>query len=368
MPLVNPFTLSAEQSNRISEAKTFQELGLLRQEMLDRRFLQNKQNGGELSSLAIVANMIHERIIRQSVQLSINQLELMGMGKPPVPYAFLQFGSGGREEQGLISDQDNGLIYQVAPELAPEEVQQIESYFRLLAAAVVQGLEEAGYPPCQGNVICSNRRWHGSIETWTAMIDQWVEQPVWENIRYLLLVSDVRLLAGDSALLQRFQEHLFAKLAATPAIIPRLVSNTLYHRVPLGLFGRILTEVNGRYRGAINLKYGVYLPLVNCVRMFSLANGIEANSTLNRLAALRSKQIWPSQFCQQVSDHFHYLLGLRLITPLDWEDDNYADNSYLKLDSVPKEVRSHLKDAMKLALELQSMTAKLAKTKRSLTG
>ena len=46
----------------------------------------------------------------------MNSLNIMledeGFGKPPVPYAFILFGSGGRSEQTLWSDQDNGLIYE----------------------------------------------------------------------------------------------------------------------------------------------------------------------------------------------------------------------------------------------------------------
>ncbi|MCK9906611.1 DUF294 nucleotidyltransferase-like domain-containing protein, partial [Frankia sp. Cpl3] len=109
---------------------------------------------------SVVINLIHDQIIRRSIQLSIRLLQSLGMGNPPVPYAFLQFGSGGRQEQGLVTDQDNGLVYYLPSGLSREEREQVDSYFHLLVASIVQGLEEAGYPPCQGNVICSNHRWH----------------------------------------------------------------------------------------------------------------------------------------------------------------------------------------------------------------
>ncbi|MGI6187762.1 MAG: putative nucleotidyltransferase substrate binding domain-containing protein, partial [Brevibacillus sp.] len=115
----------------------------------------------------------------------------------------------------------------------------------------------------------------------------------------------------------------------------------------------------GRYPGAINLKYGVYLPIVNVVRHFALAHGIHAASTLERLAALREAGIWPVAFCREVEHHFRLLLGLRLIAPLHWRDGTYASNSYVKLSELSSDTLSMLREAMKLALRLQKWTKKM---------
>lgn len=344
---------------RIAETETFRELALLRKELLDPSPLTSSSGAGELAPFAVLINLIHDHIIRQSIQISIKMLQDLGMGVPPVPYAFLQFGSGGRQEQALISDQDNGLVYQLPADLSQQEIDEINTYFRLLVASIVQGLEEVGYPPCQGNVICSNSRWHGPIEAWKETYDQWYVEPTWENIRYLLLVSDARLLSGDAAFYSELQDHFQKNLSNNPQIFPRLVSNTLHHQVPLGWFGRLLPEVRGKHRGAINIKNGVYLPFVNCIRLWALTHGIYANSTLDRLYGLRDMKVWENEFCNKVEDHFRQLIGLRLIPALQWQDDVYLSNSYVKIDEMPKETISFLKSAMKLALHLQKITAKL---------
>jgi CBS domain-containing protein len=281
------------------------------------------------------------------------------MGTPPVPYAFLLFGSGGRQEQSIVSDQDNGLVYQLPPRLGEREKQEVDAYFHLFGATIVQGLEEVGYPPCHGNVTCVHNRWRGSVEHWLDMYDGWRSNPTWENARYLLLVADARVLCGDADIFVPVETHYHQQMAHNPLLMSRLVSNTLYHRVPLGWFGRIRKEVQGRYRGAIHLKNGVYLPFVNCVRHHALAHGIRATSTLERSAALRDKGIWPEELSRSVDHHFRLLLGLRLLPSLHWQDEHYLSNSYIKLSELSADTISTVRSAMKLALLLQKMTAKL---------
>jgi CBS domain-containing protein len=340
----------------------------LRKQLLDPFPLTPGSSTGELAPFAVLINLIHDHIIRRSIQLSIKMLQALGMGSPPVPYAFLQFGSGGRQEQTLISDQDNGLVYDLPAHLSKQDCDDISAYFRLLVATIVQGLEEVGYPPCQGNVICSNNRWHGTIETWKETYDKWHAEPTWEHVRYLLLVSDARLLSGDSAFYGELKEHFRKNLDNNRQILPRLVSNTLYHQVPLGWFGRLLTEVRGKHRGATNVKNGVYLPFVNCIRLWALTHGIYASSTLDRLHGLREIRVWDNEFCNKVEDHFRQILGLRLIPAMQWQDDVYLSNSYLKLAELPKETIACLKSAMKLALHLQKITAKLPEAGKERAG
>ena len=52
------------------------------------------------------------------------------LGPPPVPYAWIVFGSEGRMEQTLLTDQDNALIY-------GEDTPEARGYFEKLAAKAI---------------------------------------------------------------------------------------------------------------------------------------------------------------------------------------------------------------------------------------
>src|SRR4051794_31851164 len=67
-------------------------------------------------------NDIHDCLIQRCIEISEQLLIERGLGVSPVPYAFVLFGSGGRKEQTLWSDQDNGLIYESSNVDNEEEV------------------------------------------------------------------------------------------------------------------------------------------------------------------------------------------------------------------------------------------------------
>ncbi len=90
------------------------------------------------------------------------------LGPPPTPYAWFVFGSEGRMEQLLLTDQDNGLVYE---QPSPEA----DAYFARLAQQVVDALIAVGFPPCRGGYMAVNWRW--PLDEWTRLFRSWVESP-----------------------------------------------------------------------------------------------------------------------------------------------------------------------------------------------
>lgn len=135
-------------------------------------------------------NELHDALIVRVLALTENDMARSGLGAPPVPYAYMLYGSGGRLEQTAYSDQDSGLIYGSAQDEAEEE--RNRSYFLKLAETAVEYLTSIGYPPCEGNVIASNPAWCLPITSWMERIAGWFAEPSWENVRYLLIAADGR--------------------------------------------------------------------------------------------------------------------------------------------------------------------------------
>ncbi|UFJ41200.1 DUF294 nucleotidyltransferase-like domain-containing protein [Brevibacillus humidisoli] len=343
--------LSPDWISVIQSAANFSELSVLRRELLGRRDIVVPDSPQPTAAL----NMLHQLIVQQAIEISIRLCNHSGMGNPPVPYVFLAYGSGGRMEQSQTSDQDNGLVYQIPDGASEQEQREVELFFSQLADTLVGGLAEVGYPECSGGVICSNPRWRRSLEIWKSRYDDWAEDPVWEHIRYLLLCGDARPLSGDFRLYSQLQAHYQHVLTSRPQLFNRMLHNTLYYRVPLNWFGRLRTEVRGRYQGALNLKYGVYLPYVNSVRLWALAAGIGATSTLERIRGLREAGDWSHAFCDEIESNFRKILLLRLLPIDQWPDDDYESNSYLKLEGLPTGL-NEIKSIIKASQRLQKLT------------
>ena len=111
-------------------------------------------------------------VIGRAFKQRLLQLAEEKLGPPPVPYCFLALGSMAREEQILVTDQDNALI------LSPDynEAEHGE-YFKNLADFVCDGLHECGYTYCTGGIMASNPQWRMTLKDWKAHFSNWIEKP-----------------------------------------------------------------------------------------------------------------------------------------------------------------------------------------------
>ncbi len=83
------------------------------------------------------------------------------LGPPPVPYTFLAMGSMARQEQLIVTDQDNALL--LSDRFVPAEH---GAYFQQLGDFVCNGLASCGYPLCTGGVMASNPAWRMPLRDW----------------------------------------------------------------------------------------------------------------------------------------------------------------------------------------------------------
>jgi CBS domain-containing protein len=270
----------------------------------------------------------------------------LGHGAPPVPYAYLLFGSGGRSEQTMSSDQDSGLVY--ANPADEEQAERFQQYYHQFASIIVQSLITISYPPCEGNVIASNTDWCLALSEWESKIDRWFTDPSWENVRYLLIAADCRLIAGDSKLAEKIKDRFFNDLLVNPIIAERMLQNTLRHKVLLGVFGQLLREQYGDDAGSLDVKYGAYIPMVNAFRLMSLRSGIRETNTLRRITALQYAGVLTIREAEDASQAFSFFLKLRLLATIKNEDGQLASSGKISQATLTKELMKQLKHALRM--------------------
>lgn len=300
-------------------------------------------------------NLAHDGFIRQTIALTEREMVSSGAGAPPQPYAFVLFGSGGRREQTLWSDQDNGVIVQDGEE---DEEQPTGTYFAELSRRISANLRKVGYPPCDGNVLCTNPLWRKPLRDWKRTMDEWFAEPNWENVRYLLILADFRAVYGESSLWSALRDRYEAFLRDHPEFFSHLVNNTLHHKVSINLFGQLVTERYGEDAGGIDIKYGAYIPMVNGVRLLALQSGIRESSTAGRLARLREAGNDPAPLLEACEEAFAGVLRFRSMTPYQLEDGQYASRGFLPLDGLAREDRQQLKRILRTGMELQKYVKK----------
>ena len=298
-----------------------------------------------IHSVVDVLNDLHDALIARTIELAEAEMARLGHGAPPVPYAYLLFGSGGRSEQTLNSDQDSGLVY--ADPANDGQVEACRGYFAQLAEIIVRSLVTIGYPPCEGNVIASNADWCLSLSEWESRIDRWFAEPNWENVRYLLIAADGRPISGNLSLGERLKDRFFNDMLGNPVIARRMLDNTLRHKVLLGVFGQLLRERYGDDAGSLDIKYGAYIPMVNAFRLMALGSGIRETSTLRRISALQHAGVLTIGEAENASQAFSFFLRLRLLATVASEDGHMVNTGKISRARLTKELVGPLKKALK---------------------
>jgi PAS domain S-box-containing protein len=254
--------------------------------------------------MASICDAATERLI----QLAVDEL-----GEPPAPFAFIAMGSQGRQEQTLVTDQDNGIIF--APP-ADSDPQHAVEYFLQLGQRVCDGLNQAGYPYCRGGVMASNPRWCRSLPDWLDGFDEWAQKSEEQEVIDLSIFFDFRAVYGEAELTAELRQHIHKVLRDTPSFLHHLARNALAFKPPIRLPGNIYLSGGATERaGEINLKDAM-MPMVSFARLYALRHQIDQTHTLKRIEALTERNVILPFSRDEIIASYDFLMQLRLQTQI----------------------------------------------------
>ncbi|MBI9051072.1 MAG: cache domain-containing protein [Anaerolineaceae bacterium] len=249
-----------------------------------------------------------------SVTARLLELAVHELGEPPAPFAFIAMGSQGRQEQTLLTDQDNGIIF-VPPE--PADVEEMAKYFLRLGSAVSDTLQQAGYAYCDGKVMASNPYWCRTMTDWKNHFEKWVLKSEPQEIIDLCIFFDFRTVYGDTVFSDELRRYIHQAMAEKPDIFHHLAVNTLQYKPPVRLLGNIyLSGGATEHSGEINLKDAM-MPIVSFARLYALRHKLSQTHTLDRIQALAERNLILSSSKDEITATYDFLMQLRLQTQLD---------------------------------------------------
>ncbi len=183
---------------------------------------------------------------------------------------WLAFGSEGRSEQTISTDQDNGLVF------LSDDAQQDRARWLAFARDVNEALDRCGYPLCKGNVMASNPDCCLTPKEWSARFDRWMEYGAPQDLLKANIYFDLRALVGRADLAEQLRAQITRQARALPRFAKQMADNALRHRVPLNWRGAIDTKtVNGREM--VDLKHHGTAVFVDVSRIYALALGVAAD-------------------------------------------------------------------------------------------
>ena len=159
---------------------------------------------------------------------------------------FLEFGSGGRDEQIPGSDQDNGLLW-TGDDPDPHDLEEA-------AQSVVVTLDGAGLPLCPGGVMFNSEKWRGNFTTWSDRLTSWLANPREKGPWQFGLILDFTPVFGPQEQALALREELWKYIRSRPLAIKILTSELMAYRLPLTFWGSFVLEKKGPCAGLLNIK------------------------------------------------------------------------------------------------------------------
>lgn len=294
-----------------------------------------------------VLSLIADATAQQLLRLAEQEL-----GAPPVPYAFLVFGSQARQEQSVHSDQDNALL--VANDMRYEH----DSYFSKLATFVSDGLNACGYDYCPGNVMATNDQWRQPLSVWKDYFSTWTHHPEPEALMNASIFFDVRAIHGDTSLLTPLLEHIRENVTA-PMFLGYMAKNALDHQPPLGFFRNFVLERGGKHEKALNLKHRGVVPVIDLARVHGLASqAVTTVNTRDRLEQAAAAGALSYDGMDNLRDALEFIGFVRLRHQAEQLQRGENPDNFLAPNDLSQFERNHLKDAFQVVSTMQSALEK----------
>jgi CBS domain-containing protein len=268
-----------------------------------------------------------------------------------ITWCWLAFGSEGRYEQTISTDQDNGLIFDVPAGANAHELRE-----RLLpfGQAVNRALDECGFPLCKGEIMAGNARWCLSVAEWQARFTRWIAVPEPQELLNAVIFFDFRALHGDARLLEPLRDTLFTQVRHQQSFLRQLAQFAVESRPPLGLLGGFIDD-NPQMPGTIDLKRSGARMFVDVARVLALAAEVPQTNTAQRLRYAGAKLALSAAEIGSAIDAFYFIQQLRLRTQLLASERAGANRiEPARLNQVDA---STLKEAFRQARKLQARLA-----------
>ncbi|WP_300454371.1 DUF294 nucleotidyltransferase-like domain-containing protein [Accumulibacter sp.] len=269
---------------------------------------------------AFVARLVAERVSADALchrlsslndLLTLQVIELVSgqFDLPYVPWCWLVFGSEGRLEQTLATDQDNGLIFAAQSD---EEAAILRQAFLPFARAVNEALDACGFPLCKGNIMASNPQWCLSTEEWRTAFAGWLECPQPEALLNSSIFFDLRALYGQESLANELRSWLLARTPSYPIFLRAMVENTMNWESPLNWWNGFRYDGDKEFPHTIDLKKHGSRPFVDAARIHALARQIPDTNTVERLRLTGERIGMPLEHTATLIDAFQHIQRVRL--------------------------------------------------------
>ena len=304
--------------------------------------------GARPRTVAYMTSAVCDAATSRFIELAVEEL-----GPPPVPFTFIAMGSQGRQEQTLLTDQDNAIIYQQDDAVSGAAA---SSYFLALGERVCQWLKRAGYALCDGKVMAGNPDWCRSLPEWKENFADWILKAEPKELLDFSICLDFRPVYGEAELAHELRAFIYQLLRDRPRFLPHLAQNALLFKPPFRLLGRIIKRGGPpEEAGRLNMKETL-MPVIGFGRLYALRHKLPLTHSMERIEALVWKKVLQPSACDAVSASYDFLMRLRFQAQLAGLQAGGPPDNCIVLNNIGHMDEAMLKQAF---LQIEALQKKI---------
>ncbi|MDP2761490.1 MAG: putative nucleotidyltransferase substrate binding domain-containing protein [Sideroxyarcus sp.] len=306
-------------------------------------------HGASSTQITHIITLFNDHTVCRVIELTLEDL-----GDPGVPFTWLCFGSEGRREQTLHTDQDNGILFEAADSVSAADMRR-----RLmpLAVEINQRLAQCGFTLCKGNIMAGNPELCLSRHEWTRRFNSFIDEATPENLLKSSIYFDLRVVWGDAHGCHLVRQGLLKQIANNSLFQRMMAENALRQRPPVGRFRDFVVARKGAEKDTLDLKVQGLTPFVDGARLLALAHGVETCNTLERLRELIARGVIEPLDGAAYEEAYHFIQQTRMQQhQLQAKQDRPYSNR-IDPDSLNQLDRRILREAFRQAQRLQSSLA-----------
>ncbi|MEG0248259.1 MAG: putative nucleotidyltransferase substrate binding domain-containing protein [Pseudomonas sp.] len=307
-------------------------------------------HGASSTQITQIITLLNDHTVCRVIELALAE-----RGDPGVPFSWLCFGSEGRREQTLHTDQDNGILFEARDSA---EADAVRARLLPLAQYINQCLAQCGFTLCKGNVMAGNPELCLSRGEWARRFAGFVREASPENLLGSSIYFDLRVVWGDEQGCEQLRQSLLDQVADNRIFQRMMADNALRQRPPVGRLREFVLTRQGNDKAAtLDLKVQGLTPFVDGARLLALAHGIGACNTLERLRQLVTKGVIEPLDGAAYEEAYHFIQQTRMQQHQRQTRDNLPYSNRVDPDSLNHLDRRILRESLRQAQRLQSSLA-----------
>lgn len=302
--------------------------------------------GVSVTQTTRIITLLNDHVVVRVIELAVAE-----RGAPPgVTFTWLAFGSEGRQEQTLKTDQDNGILFStdggMSDDLAREALLP-------LAGAINDALDVCGFPLCTGGIMARNPECCLTLEEWRSRFARWIDQGTPDQLLKSSIFFDFRPICGPDAPARELRAWLLERAAGNSRFRKQMAATALSNTPPLGMIRDFRLSGSGDEANTIDLKFNGVTPFVDAARILSLANGVDTTNTLERLRGAARAGAIDANDAEAWADAYDFIRLLRMRTNEEQAAEGRPLSNRIDPSALNDLDRRILKEAFREAKRLQ---------------